>query len=148
MITVDYELRIGRIPDDVFRHVADVERYPDWQRATGVVAVERGDNEPLGAGSRFRMERLVRGNRGMVECEVTAFEPGRRFGFRGHDSAGFDIDAETRLTAEGARTKLAWRFAMTTPGLLSLGGGMLRREIRSAAERDFGALKRMLELVA
>jgi hypothetical protein len=148
MITVDYELKIGRIPDDVFRHLAAVERYPDWQRAAGIVAVERDDDGPMQAGSRFRMERVVRGNRGVVDCEVTAFEPAQRFGFRGHDSAGFDLDAEIKLSSDGAGTKLSWRFAMTTPGLLSLAGGMLRREIRSAAERDFGALKRMLELIA
>lgn len=148
MITVDVELTIGRIPEDVFRHVADVKRYPDWQRATGIVEVEVEGDQPVAAGSRFRMARLIRGNRGSVDCTVTVFEPGRRFAFRGRDSTGFDLDTEIRLSPHGVGTKVEWRFAMTTPGLLSLGGGALRREIRLAAERDFRALKEMLELVA
>jgi hypothetical protein len=148
VITVDWALTIGRLPADVFRHVTDVERYPDWQRATGITAVERLDAEPLGEGSRFRMERLVRGNPGTVECTVTVFEPDTRFAFKGHDSAGFDLETDLRLLPDVPGTRLEWRFTMTTPGLLSLAGGMLRREVRTAAERDFGRLKELLEKIA
>lgn len=148
MIEVAWSISIGRLPEDVFRHVTDVDRYPAWQRATGIVGVERPDGAPLNAGSRFILERVVRGNRGTVECEVTAFEPGRRFAFRGRDSAGFDVETEIDLAPAGAGTRLDWRFRMTTPGLLSLAGGMLRREVLTAAEADFTGLKRMLEKVA
>jgi uncharacterized protein YndB with AHSA1/START domain len=148
VITVDWALTIGRLPADVFRHVTDVERYPDWQRATGITAVERLEAEPLGDGSRFRMERVVRGNHGHVDCTVTIFAPDTRFAFKGHDSAGFDLETDLRLAPDGAGTRLEWRFTMTTPGLLSLAGGMLRREVRTAAERDFSRLKGLLEQVA
>ncbi|HEY7524398.1 MAG TPA: SRPBCC family protein [Candidatus Limnocylindrales bacterium] len=148
MIEVAWSVGIGRLPEDVFRHVADIERYPDWQRATGIVGVRRTDDGPLGPGSRFVIERLVRGNRGSVDCVVTAVDPGRRFAFRGRDSSGFDVETEIDLAPAGMGSRLDWRFRMTTPGLLSLAGGMLRREVLAAAESDFTSLKRMLEQVA
>ena len=134
--------------DHVALHVADVERYPEWQRAAGIRSVDRDDKEPLAAGSRFRMERLTQGHPGTLEATVTGFEPGRRFAFRARDSAGFDVETEISLAAEGAGTRLTWRFTMTTPGLLRFAGSMLGREIRRAAEADFATFKARLEQVA
>jgi uncharacterized protein YndB with AHSA1/START domain len=148
VIAVDWSLTIGRSPDDVFRHVAAIERYPDWQRATGIRAVIVDGNTPVGLGSGFRMERLTQGQSGTLDGKVTAFEPGRRFAFRAHDSAGFDIEADTTLSAAGAGTRLDWHFTMTTPGALRFLGSMLSSGIRKAAEADLGELKRRLEQVA
>jgi carbon monoxide dehydrogenase subunit G len=148
VIEVDWSGTIGRLPDDVFRHVADVERYPEWQRAAGIQRVERDADAPLEAGSRFRIQRLTQGRPGSLDAIVTAFEPGRRFAFRARDSAGFDVETTIDLAASGAGTRLSWRFSMTTPGLLRFAGSMLAREIRRAADTDFASLKARLEQVA
>jgi carbon monoxide dehydrogenase subunit G len=148
MIEVEWTGTIGRLPDDVFRHVADVERYPEWQRAAGIRRVERDDDGPLAVGSRFRIERVTQGQAGTLEATVTGFEPGRRFAFQARDSAGFDVETEISLAADGAGTRLTWRFTMTTPGLLRFAGSMLSREIHRAAEADFATFKARLEQVA
>jgi hypothetical protein len=148
MISVDWSVTIGRGPDDVFRHVADVARYPEWQQATGITGVLLAFDGLPEVGARFRLERVTRGRAGTIDCVVTAFEPGRRFAFQGDDSGGFSIGFETRLEPDGPGTRLDWRFSMTTPGLLGLAGSMLKREIRATAEQDFGGLKRRLEQVA
>jgi len=148
VITVEWSGTIGRTPDDVFRHVSAIELYPEWQRAAGIRRVERDAGVPLAVGSTFRMQRLTQGQAGTLDATVTAFEPGLRFSFRAHDSAGFDIESEMMLAVEGAGSRLDWRFTMTTPGVLRFAGSILTREIRRAAEADFAVLKARLEQVA
>ena len=46
------ETDIRRPPADVFAALVDVERYPSWLIASGIVRVERLDPGPLAAGSR------------------------------------------------------------------------------------------------
>ena len=49
-VSVDIETMIDRPPADVFAALIDVERYPEWLIASGIVRVERLDPGPLGQG--------------------------------------------------------------------------------------------------
>lgn len=148
MIRVELQVLIGRPPADVFAHITRVESYPDWQRGAGITRVVREEADPLVPGSRFVMDRVTRGNAGRVLCTVTASDPGRRFAFRSTDSAGFEAEVDTLLVPEGPATRLVWRFAMTTPGMLRFLGSVVAGEVRKAATADLETLKRMLEEVA
>ena len=46
-ISLDLDVRIGRPADQVFAHLTDVERWPEWLIASGIVRVERLDPGPL-----------------------------------------------------------------------------------------------------
>lgn len=148
MVRVEQHVLIGRSSADVFAHITRVEAFPEWQSGAGITRVERAGDGPIGPGSRFRMDRVTRGNVGRIECVVTAFEPGRRFAFHSEDSDGFSADVDTLLVPEGPGTRLVWRFAMTTPGFYRFLSPVITSEVRKAAAADLGTLKRLLEQVA
>jgi uncharacterized protein YndB with AHSA1/START domain len=147
MVSVDYEVAIRRSPAEVFDYITRVEEFADWQHDAGVTAVHRVTPEPTGPGSRFVIERSgPRGGTGRIECDVTAFEPPRRFTFHGHDSDGFDSIFDTVLTPAGDGTNLHWTVRMTPPNLLyRLLEPVIRRQIRKAAAVDFPNLRARLE---
>jgi uncharacterized protein YndB with AHSA1/START domain len=147
MISVDYEVSIARSPSDVFDFITTIEEYADWQREAGLTGARRVAPGPIGPGSQFVLER--RGRRsGTVEmkCEVTGFEPGRRFTFHGRDSDGLTSDFDTTLTPEAGGTLLHWTVRIAMPNLLGrLLEPMVRREVLRSARLDFPALKARLE---
>ena len=147
MVTVDYDVAIRRPPDAVFDYLTQVEQFADWQHDAGVIGVRRVTPGPIGRGSRFVIERRGRGSRtAQIECEVTAFEPGRRFTFHGRDSDGFTSDFDTTLTPSGEGTNLHWNVRMEPPNLvMRLLQPMIRREILKSAALDFPTLKSRLE---
>jgi uncharacterized protein YndB with AHSA1/START domain len=147
MVRVDYDVAIRRSPEDVFAYIAQVEQFADWQHDAGVIGVRRATPGPVGLGTQFVIERKARGNRtARIECEVTAFEPGRRFTFHGKDSDGFTSDFDTTLSPASEGTNLHWRVQMEPPNLLMrLMQPMIRREIVRSANVDFPNLKARLE---
>ena len=139
---------IGRTPDDVFRHVADIERYPEWQVAAGIKRVVRADDEPLGQGSRFLVDRVTQGMAGTLDCVVTVFEPGQRFAFGGQDSAGFTVDVDTVLVPEGPVTRVDWQMLISNHRINRFIQPIVTGQIRRAATIDLENFKRRLEAVA
>ncbi|WP_035940694.1 SRPBCC family protein [Knoellia aerolata] len=65
---------IEAAPDRVWDVMSDVERWPEWTET--VTAVTRLDAEPLGLGSRVRVEQP---KLPPTEYVVTEFDPGRGF---------------------------------------------------------------------
>ena len=74
-IAVEIETRIGRPTADVFAALTDVERYPEWLIASGIVRVERLDPGPLAAGSRLRIAQTVAGRSTTLDGLVTIHAP-------------------------------------------------------------------------
>ncbi|HEY3523029.1 MAG TPA: SRPBCC family protein [Candidatus Limnocylindrales bacterium] len=147
MVRVDYRVAIRRPPQDVFDYITRVEEFADWQHDAGVTAVRRLTPAPTGPGTRFVIERAgSRGGTAQIECEVTAFEPGRRFTFHGRDSDGFDSTFDTLLTPVADGTNLHWTVSMNPPNLLfRLLQPVIARQIRRAAAVDFPNLRARLE---
>jgi uncharacterized protein YndB with AHSA1/START domain len=146
MVKFETSVAIRRSPDEVFGFVTSVERIPEWQREGGVTRVVRADDRPMGLGSRFSMDRTSRGRTATIDCEVTAWEPGRRFDFHSIDSSGFVGDFETSLAPTTDGTNLQWSVRMQPPNLLyRLLQPMIANEIRKSATVDFANLKRLLE---
>lgn len=150
MVWVQHDVRIGRTPEAVFAYLTRVETYAEWQRKGGIERVTRIDAGPTRLGTRFQLERRARGGTlAMIDCEVTAFEPGKRFAFHSIDDDGFAGDFTTTLTPVGGGTQLHWEVRMRPPNLFyRLLSPMISREIRRSAEVDFPELKATLEGVA
>ena len=150
MVRVEHEITIGRTPEAVFAYITRVETYAEWQRKGGVEQVTRVDDGPTRLGSRFQMQRRAQGGKlAKIDCEVTAFEPGKRFDFHSIDDDGFAGDFSTTLAATGSGTRLHWEVRMKPPNLLyRLLSPVIAREIRRSAAADFPELKRTLEAVS
>lgn len=147
MPRVEQRVHIKRSPGTVFAYLAQVELYPDWQREAGIVAVTKDAEGPIRLGSTFSMERRARGGTATIDCEVTAFDHGERFGFHTIDSGGFVGDFVTTLKAGGSGgTDLQWDANLRGPNLFyRLLGPIIARSLRRSAAADLARLKEALE---
>ena len=107
-VTVEVETRIARPAGDVFAAIVDVEHYPAWLIASGIVGVERLDPGPLVAGSRLRIRQTVAGRSTVLDGTVTVLAPGAAFGLRGKDQDGVTIEIDAVLAPDELSTRLRW----------------------------------------
>lgn len=142
------EVEIGRPAETVFAEVVAVERYPAWLRASGVVDVEREDDAPLFAGSRFFVTQRVAGSSARLEAVVIALEEPIRFGFRAVDERGIALEVDATIVPDGLRCRLRWAVRIALPLRLRLLEAMARPEVVRAAAIDLEALRRLLDSVA
>jgi carbon monoxide dehydrogenase subunit G len=144
-VSVEAETRIGRPPADVFAALADVERWPTWLIASGIVHVERLDPGALAAGSRLRVSQTVAGRSTVFDGALTVLAPGAAFGLRGKDKDGVTIEIDAVLAADGIATHLRWALRLDLPLRYRMFESMVAPQARRAAELDLEAFKRRLE---
>jgi uncharacterized protein YndB with AHSA1/START domain len=142
------ETAIGRSADDVFQHITNVEGFPEWLVASGVVRAKRLESGPLKRGSHVRIEQRIAGRETTLDGEVTALDPGSRFAFRARDRDGISIDVDAQLAAAGATSRLRWSIRVGLPLRYRLFESMAAPEVKRAAAADLDRLKRRLEAVA
>ena len=147
-VSVEIETRIGRPPTQVFEALVDVERWPAWLIASGIVRVERLDGGPLQAGSRLRIEQTVAGRSTVLDGSVTVLAPGAAFGLRGRDKDGVTIEIDAVIAADDLATRLRWSVRLDLPLRFRMFESMVAPQARRAAALDLEALKRRLESVA
>jgi len=87
-VAIDAEVRIARPVGEVYAALIDVERWPAWLIATGIVKVERLDDGPLRAGSRLRVAQSLAGRAATLDGLVTVLAPDAAFGVQGRDQIG------------------------------------------------------------
>lgn len=141
MITVSRRVLLDAPPATVWPYVADPARFAEWRRGAGVTSAAPVGEEPVGVGSRFRMDVTTQGRSGSLECTVTAFEPNRRFAFESKDASGFAGSADTRLEPEGAGTRLTFAFELRLPGTWRLMQPVISRVVNQAADTDLATLQ-------
>ena len=146
-VEAEIETRIGRPPTVVFEALTDVERYPQWLIASGIVRVERLDAGPLAVGSRLQIAQTVAGRSTVLDGSVTAFTPGSAFGLRGKDKDGVTIEIDAALTPDGQTTRLRWSLRLKLPLRFRVFESMVGPQAKRAAALDLEALKQRLESV-
>ena len=144
-VTVDLETRIGRPTADVFDAIVDVEHYPEWLIASGIVRVERLDPGPLAAGSRLRIAQTVAGRSTVLEATVTVLAPGAAFGVRGKDKDGVTVQIDAVVAPDEMSSRLRWSVRIGLPLRYRMFESMVTPQARRAAALDLEALKRRLE---
>jgi carbon monoxide dehydrogenase subunit G len=144
-IAIDAETRIGRPLPEVFAAVTDVERFPDWLIASGIVRVERLDPGPLRAGSRLRIGQSIAGRTTTLDGAVTVLAADAAFGFRGKDRDGIEILIEAVVAPDELATRLRWSARIKLPLRYRMFESMVAPQARKAAALDLEALRRRLE---
>ncbi|WP_433513293.1 SRPBCC family protein [Nonomuraea sp. CA-143628] len=87
--TTEVLVRVGNSPEEVWELITDVSRIGEWSpECTGTTWLDDGDG--LAVGRRFEgRNRFPNGQTGVVTCEVTEVEPGRRFAWAVLDGQGW-----------------------------------------------------------
>ena len=103
------ERTIAAPPDQVWALISDVTRMGEWSPETTGCSWQGGATGPA-PGARFKGENQAESKRWSTTCEVTACEPGRRFGFDVKVGpiaiARWEYDIEP--TAGGSRVQESW----------------------------------------
>lgn len=80
MRKVEVQVWIARPVDEVYDYVVDVDRWPEWRG--DVVGGELLTEGPVAVGTQARGIAKIFGRPFSIDVEVTALEPGSRFGYR------------------------------------------------------------------
>ena len=144
-IDVTIQTTIGCEPGVVFARIADIEAWPSWLVASGIVAVVRSASGPIVAGERLTIEQRAAGRAGTFDVEVTVCEPAARLELGGRDRDGVSIDIEAVLSPAGLGTSLRWAVRIGLPLRYRVLESMARPQVERAAALDLEALKRDLE---
>jgi hypothetical protein len=149
-IQIDIAQRIARPPADVFAFVADIEGWPRWLIASGIVGVHRAPGRagtPVAAGETMVIEQRAAGRAGTFAVTVTGVEPGR-LALAGKDDDGVKIAIDAVVVPAapvGSATELRWSFRIDLPFRFRIFEGMATPQVRQAAGLDLEALRLRLE---
>jgi len=144
-VEIDVETRIGCPPGEVFDALIDLEHWPAWLIASGIVRVESLDAGPLVAGSRLRISQTVAGRSTVLDGAVTVLATGAAFGLRGKDKDGVTIEIDAVLALDDLATRLRWSLRVGLPLRFRAFESMVAPQARRAAVLDLEAFKRRLE---
>lgn len=148
-IDVVIETRIGRPLAEVFTRVADIDRWPEWLIASGIVRVERDSDGPLMSGDHLVVEQRAAGRAGTFVATVTALAPPDRIAIAGRDADGVSIDIDASLAlVDAVVTSLRWSIRIGLPFRYRIFESMAAPQVQRAAALDLEAFKRRLESVA
>lgn len=147
-MTIRHEVSVAidRPIEVVFERLVDVEAWPAWLIASGIVAVQRPDAPaPLHAGTRFVIQQRLAGVRtSSIDATVTEFDAPTRLAIRGRDADGVTIELDATLTSVGPGCRLDWRVAIGLPLRYRMFESMAGPQARRAADLDLEAFRRQL----
>lgn len=147
-IDVVIETPIRRPIEHVFGAIADLDRWPEWLVASGVVRVLRQAPGFARPGEPFVLEQRAAGRASTVQAQVVAFEPPIRFAIAGKDAEGVSIDMDASLVVlEPGVTGLRWAIRIGVPFRYRIFESMARPQVERAAALDVESLRRGLESV-
>ena len=148
-IAVVLETRIGRPIDEVFRHLVDLDRWPEWLVATGIRRMERGQTGPRSQASRCASSRPRRAGPGPSRLGSRRVDPPTHLSLSGKDADGVSIDISAQLVpVDDLVTILRWEVRIGLPFRFRIFESMARPQVERAVALDVDAFKRRLESVA
>jgi carbon monoxide dehydrogenase subunit G len=140
VVRIELTIDVARPAEEVFAHLVDLDRLPEWQES----AVESRADEPLAEGVRIFECRRVLGREVHSELEVTEFDRPRRLMLKtSNGPVRFTVDH--RLAEADGGTRLTVVAEGKAGGLMRLGEPMLVRTVEAEMRKDFERLKEMLE---
>jgi carbon monoxide dehydrogenase subunit G len=140
VVRIELTIDVARPAEEVFAHLVDLDRLPEWQKS----AVESRADEPLAEGVRIFECRRALGREVHSELEVTEFDRPRRLMLKTRKGpVRFTVDH--RLAEADGGTRLTVVAEGKAGGLMRLGEPMLARTVEAEMRKDFDRLKEQLE---
>jgi carbon monoxide dehydrogenase subunit G len=140
VVRIELTIDVARPAEEVFAHLVDLDRIPEWQES----AVESRADEPLAEGVRIFECRRALGREVHSELEVTEFDRPRRLMVKTlKGPVRFTVDH--RLAEADGGTRLTVVAEGKAGGLMKLGEPMLARTVEAEMRKDFERLKELLE---
>ncbi|MGI6875387.1 SRPBCC family protein [Amycolatopsis sp. 3B14] len=133
---------IARSPQEVFGFLTDATHLPDWQPDVRTAAFD--GPAPVTVGTRGHEVRHVMGADRTIAWEVTAYDPGRRYGVRGVDGP-VRANVDVTFTPEGQGTHVEYGIAFEGHGVGRFIAPLARRNARKQVPATLGLLKQHLE---
>ena len=135
-------IRIDRSVEDVYAYASTYGTWPRWR--TGVSESEQLTEGPVGVGTRIRGGGKLLGRPVGIVIEVTAWERGSRFAYRG---AAGPLRTHNIVTFErvAGGTEVTWVDDVELRGIFRLLEPLMGRMVRRGYEADLGRLKAILE---
>lgn len=144
-IEVVVDEAIAASPEAVYARIADIERWPSWLIASGIIRVERSTTGAVAAGERLVVEQRAAGRAGTFEAEVTAATAPGRFSIAGRDGEGVSIEIDAAIAPTDAGSALHWSIRIGLPFRYRVFESMARPQVQRAAMLDILALRIGLE---
>lgn len=153
-ITHEQSIGIARPAATAFERLIDVERWPEWLIASGIVRVTRdGDASkpdlplaPLATDAHLVIEQRLAGVRtSIIEATVTELSSPTRFAVEGRDPDGIAIRIAAEIEATEPGCRLDWHLTITLPFRYRVFESMAAPQVRRAAALDLEALRLRLE---
>jgi uncharacterized protein YndB with AHSA1/START domain len=147
-ITLEQDVAVARPPSEAFAKLVDVEHWPTWLIASGIVRVERLTAGDLATGSTLRIDQRVAGRAATLEARVTALQAPSRFAVTGKDASGVSIDIDAIIEPTAAGCTLRWHLTVGLPLKYRAFESMAAPQVRRAAALDLAAFRIRLESAA
>jgi uncharacterized protein YndB with AHSA1/START domain len=144
-IEVEVDEAIAAPPEAVYARVADIEAWPTWLIASGIIRVDRSATGPVTAGERIVVEQRAQGRAGTFEAEVAEATAPTRFTVRGRDGDGVSIEIDALVTPTDGGSSLHWSIGIGLPFRYRVFESMARPQVQRAAMLDVLALRIGLE---
>jgi uncharacterized protein YndB with AHSA1/START domain len=140
MIQHEVSIHLNRPVEQVFAFLIDMSKLTSWQ--SNLIKSEQLSEGPLHTGSRFREVRRINGKESEIQGEITALEPNKRL--ETITMTQPQASVSYYLEPEQNGTRLNYKFALQTTGMMKLLEPMIAGSIKKDTAADFEALKRML----
>ena len=143
-MAIEVSQNINRPVDQVFEYVTHMENNPEWEPA--VLEVTKTSEGPIAVGTVFRQGVRAMGKQGVVNLEITEYEPNERFGFRALNPFG-PIQPRSWWTFEQAdeETKITFVADPNPRGLFKIMSPLISWWATRLWTKNFATLKQVLE---
>jgi uncharacterized protein YndB with AHSA1/START domain len=141
MIRFAYQETIAASPDTVFALMTDIRRFDEWLGMDGRPTDEGAVTVVSTFDSTGKLGPFTVDSRG----EVTAYDPGRAFGFRLTAPGSFDFTVDLRLEPDGSGTRLDGRGTFSGHRMWRLLEPVLRGELQKGEAAEARRLRKLVE---
>lgn len=143
MITYSKSIEIKAPVSEVFAFVSNPENIPKWQ--SEVANSKIISSGPIQEGTRFEETVKVIGKKMPTVCEVTDYQPTKRFGFRSDSSRMISYSGNFHFEPIGRDTKLTISAVFELKGFWRIIEPIFAFEVRKGIDHELKILKSILE---